>query len=262
MSFSPLLALHISGGALGLLSGGVAVFLRKGSRRHGVAGNVFVVSMLTMAASAVYMASMKSQMGNLMGGTLTLYLVTTAWLTARRREGKPGILDWCALLVVLALGTALITLGLKVAHGQSVGKDGAPAPMYFIFGGLAVLCALGDVRMLLRGGISGTQRLVRHLWRMCFALFAASGSIFIARPHLFPVFFRRTGLLFILGFLPVLLMIFWMFRVRFTKRYKSKPVPRQGDVPLPRPGNRVLAAAEANLIPPPIRQEHLQAAGQ
>ena len=43
--------------------------------------------------------------------------------------------------------------------------------MYFFLGSIALLAAVGDVRMLVRGGISGTQRLMRHFWRMCFALF-------------------------------------------------------------------------------------------
>ena len=75
---SAILDIHIASGALGMLSGFVAVFLRKGSRRHGLAGNVFVVSMMSLSLTGVYMALMKSQPGNVIGGTLTLYLVTTA----------------------------------------------------------------------------------------------------------------------------------------------------------------------------------------
>jgi hypothetical protein len=103
--------------------------------------------------------------------------------------------------------------------------------MYFFLGSIALLAAVGDVRMLVRGGIFGTQRLVRHLWRMCFALFIASASIFIARPHLFPALFRKTGLLFLLGVGPLILMVFWLVRVRFANTYQRKPapVPVRGD---------------------------------
>jgi hypothetical protein len=71
----PLLALHIAAGTLGMLSGFVAIFFRKGSRRHGIAGNVFVISMLILSASGVYLALVKSQLGNVSGGILTFYLV-------------------------------------------------------------------------------------------------------------------------------------------------------------------------------------------
>jgi hypothetical protein len=72
MSFSPLLALHISAGIVGILSGAAAMSFRKGSPRHALAGKVFVISMLTMAATAVYLAVTKHQTGNVLGGAFTL----------------------------------------------------------------------------------------------------------------------------------------------------------------------------------------------
>ena len=105
MRSSPILLLPICFGGIGLLSGAVAMSFRKGSRGQGIAGNVFFVSMLSMSAAGTYMAFMKSQMNNVFGGVLTFYLVATAWATARRRDGKTGILDWVALLLALALGT-------------------------------------------------------------------------------------------------------------------------------------------------------------
>jgi uncharacterized membrane protein len=50
---SPILFLHIIAGTLGMLSGFVSVFLRKGPRQHGLAGNLFVISMLCLSASGV-----------------------------------------------------------------------------------------------------------------------------------------------------------------------------------------------------------------
>jgi hypothetical protein len=210
---------------VGFLSGGVAAFLRKGSRRHGIAGNAFVVSMLTLAATGLYMAFMKSQPGNILGGALTFYLVTTAWMTARRRDGQPGIVDWVALLAGTGAAAVGLTYGLAAATSQTGLKQGVPAAEYFFLGSVALLAAGGDVRMLVRGGVSGVQRLARHLWRMCFAWFVAAGSIFLARQHLFPVFFRKTGLLFFLSFLPLIVMIFWLIRVRITKADRKNALP-------------------------------------
>jgi hypothetical protein len=220
---SPILLLHILAGTLGMLSGFVAVFLRKGSRRHGIAGKVFVIAMLSLSASGVYLAIMKSQPGNILGGTLTFYLVGTAWMTARRTDNaEPGIFDWGALLVVLAVAASQITFGLEAAFSQTGLKYDYPPWPYFFMGSVALLAVIGDVRMLVRNGISGAQRIARHLWRMCFALFIAASSIFLARQHIFPAILQRTGVLYFLSFLPLLLMIFWMLRVRFTNAFKSK----------------------------------------
>ena len=217
---SALLPLHIIAGTLGMLSGFVAVFLRKGSRRHALAGNVFVVTMLTLSSSGAILAIAKRQPGNILGGALTLYLVATAWLTARRTNVKTSIFDWGALLFVLALTAIEVTLGLEAAVSLSGLKYDYPPGPYFFLGAIALLATIGDIRMLVRGGISGAQRLARHLWRMCFALFIAAASIFLARQRVFPVILQRTGVLVFLSFLPILLLIFWLFRVRFANAYK------------------------------------------
>lgn len=220
---TPLLLLHITAGTLGVLSGFVAVFLRKGSRWHGLVGNVFVISMLGLSASGVYLALMKSQPGNVLGGALTFYLVATAWIAARRRDGKPGLVDVGALLVASAVGAVNVTYGLEAVISQTGLKYDYPPGPYFFLGSVALIAAAGDIRLLVRGGISGTQRIARHLWRMCFALFIASSSIFLARQHLFPALLRKTGALFLLSFLPLMLMIFWLIRVSLSNRRARRP---------------------------------------
>jgi uncharacterized membrane protein len=217
---SPLLLFHIIAGTLGMLSGFVAVFLRKGSRRHGLAGNVFVIAMLCLSASGLVLAIMKSQPGNVLGGALTFYLVATAWMTARRKDEVPGIFDGGALLVVLLVAAVNLIWGVEAAISPTGLKHEYPAGPYFFLGSVALLALVGDIRMLVRSGISGTQRIARHLWRMCFALFIAASSIFLARQQMFPAFFRKTGALFLLSFLPLILMIFWLFCVKFTTAYK------------------------------------------
>ena len=221
MQVSPPLLLHISAGTVGLLSGTVSMSFRKGSRGHRAAGNVFFVSMLCVAAMGTYMAIVKAQPTNVGGGLLTFYLVTTAWVTARRRQPGTGVFDWIALPFPLTVGTGMWTYGFEAANSPTGSIAGVPAPMYFLLGTVAFIAAAGDIRMIVRGGISGTQRLARHLWRMCFGLFIASASIFIARPRLFPAILSSTNVLLILGILPLILMIFWLYRVRFTNASRA-----------------------------------------
>jgi len=221
MPFSPILAFHICTGVLGFLSGAAAVSFRKGSRRHGLAGDVFVASMLSLAASGVYLAWVMHQPGNILGGTLTFYLVATAWTAARRANARNGIFDWCALIVALAVTTVNATFGVEAVTSQTGIKYGYSAGPYFFLGSVALLAALGDARLLARAGIAGRPRIARHLWRMCFAWFIAASSIFLARQHLFPAFLRKTGGLLFLSVLPLLLMIFWLLRIRAAKRFES-----------------------------------------
>jgi hypothetical protein len=224
MPYSPLLLFHIGGGIVGLLSGAVAMNFRKGSRPHRIAGNVFFVSMLGMSAAGAFMAFTRSEPSNIFGGLLTFYLVATSWVTARRRDRETNAFDLVALLAASTLGAFILTFGIEAAISPSGEKEGLPAGIYFFLAAVALISAAGDVRMLVRGGISGTPRLVRHLWRMCFAWFVASGSLFLARPKLFPAPMRTTHTLVLLGILPLLLMIFWLVRVRFAPGLRKHPV--------------------------------------
>jgi len=221
---TPVLILHICGGLAGLLSGAVAMSFRKGSGKHALAGKVFVVSMLTMAAAGVFLAVLKLEPGNILGGMFTLYLVSTAWMTAQHREQaiKLTAFDWTALLVVLAIVSTELIFGIEAATSPTHLKYDYPAGPYFFIGSVAFLALVGDIRVFLRRRISGTQRIRRHLWRMCFALFIASTSLFLARQRLFPAIMRKTGALILLSFLPLILMVFWLLRARFAKSFGEK----------------------------------------
>lgn len=235
MSYSPILAVHVCAGSLGLVSGTAAMCFRKGSPRHVLAGKIFVASMLTMAVGAVYLAIVRHQPNNIGGGILTFYLIGTAWLAAKRRDGETSPLDWIALLIPLVLGILTGMNGLRVVRSGASSQDGVPVGMMFFMGSVMLVAAAGDLRMLLRGGLAGTKRIARHLWRMCFGLFIAAGSFFMGpsnRPlrllsevgfgqHLPRALFSMT-LYLILTILPLLLLIFWLVRVRFTSAHKRK----------------------------------------
>jgi hypothetical protein len=213
----PILIIHICGGVVGVLSGFAAMSFRKGSRWHGVAGNVFFIAMLAMGSTAAYL-------GNVVGGLLACYLVATAWLTARRRKGETSIFDWAAFLFALAVGVLIMTHVVRLATGAVAPKPGVPVGMIFFLGSVALLAAAGDLRMLVRGGVFGRQRIVRHLWRMCFSFFIATGSFFLGQQQVFPKAWRGAAVWFVPALLPLAAMIFWLIRVRFTNAFRAKSV--------------------------------------
>ena len=232
---SPILAVHITGGTFGLVSGAAALSFRKGSRGHVLAGKVFVASMLTMATGATYLAIQKHEAANIGGGIVTFYMILTAWLTARRADGTTSKIDWVAMLIPLAFGLLMWVSGVEKLRSPGPSKDGVPVGMNFFLGSVMLLAAAGDIRMLFRGGLEGTRRIARHLWRMCFGLFIATGSFFLGpanrplrflrsvglRQHFFKAVLRQEVLIF-LAVLPLLLLIFWLVRVRFTTAIQNR----------------------------------------
>jgi hypothetical protein len=238
MPYSPTLLIHIFGGSVGLLSGTAALCFRKGSPHHALAGKIFVASMLLMAVFATDLAIVKHQTNNIGGGILTFYLIVTAWLTARRRDGKTNRFDWVLFLIPLVLGILTWLNGIAVVRSGATEQDGVPVGMNFFMGSIMLLAAAGDVRMLMAGRIVGVKRIARHLWRMCFGLFIASGSFFMGpsnRPlrlfsavglgqHL-PAAIFNMNVYLILTVAPLILLVYWLVRVRFTGWFKRNPLP-------------------------------------
>lgn len=219
MEYTQLIPLHIAAGAVGLLSGAAAAIFKKGSRRHRLAGNVFFVSMLAMSASGAIVAWFKPAMASVVAGLLTFYLVATGWATIKRRAG--GSFDWLALAFAVSVAALGLSSGLEALGSENGAKDGFPAAIYFVFGGIAALAALLDVKVIGRRGIAGAQRIVRHLWRMLFGLLMATSSFFLGQAQLFPEPIRKTGVLVLPVVLVILVLVFWLVRVLFTQWHQN-----------------------------------------
>src|ERR1043165_10028209 len=98
-TYPPLLIVHIVGGLASIVAGFIALFARKGSPLHRRAGDIFVVAMLFMGLAGAYVAFTKSDPANQLAGVPTAYLVTSAWLTVKRRPNETGLFDVALLCI-------------------------------------------------------------------------------------------------------------------------------------------------------------------
>jgi hypothetical protein len=215
---------HIAGGAIGLVSGTVAVCARKGGNLHRKAGTVFVTSMVVMAIFAIYLGFVvPDQITNVFIGTFALYLVATAWMTVRRKDGAQGFFEKFALFVALCLCAPFAILTFQLAVGlpplfrSAVPFKGPVLVAIYAFTTVLVLAVIGDARVAFTGGLSGVPRISRHLWRMCLGLTLAAGSGFTnGFARLLPGPYHVPTSFFLPQFVPLGLMLFWMIRVRST----------------------------------------------
>jgi hypothetical protein len=67
--------------------------------------------------------------------------------------------------------------------------------------------------MIRAGGLQGTPRLKRHLWRMCTALFIAAGSFFRGPVRRIPEPLRIPALRLI-PLVVLVTMVYWLWRLR------------------------------------------------
>jgi uncharacterized membrane protein len=217
-----LLPVHIIAGSIAIVAGFISVFALKGAKLHRKSGMIFVYSMLVLSITGAVIATLKHQTPNIIGGSLAFYMVTTAVLTVRPRDRGARWIDAVAFLIGAAVGGFAMKTGLDAVNTPTGTLNGVPAGMMFFFGAVAWLAAVGDLRVLLVGHLQGAQRIARHLWRMCFSLFIASGSFFFGQAKVIPKPIRILPLLAIPALLPLVLLLYWLARVLFTKWYRRR----------------------------------------
>jgi peptidoglycan/LPS O-acetylase OafA/YrhL len=158
------------------------------------------------------MTALKPERVSVIAVLLTFYLVVTALLTFRRRAQG---FNWIgAGAMIFALIVSLLSIAVAI---QGLNSNDGLTPIAFIFGMVALLAALGDARLLLTPNIQWTQRIARHLWRMCFALWIAAASFFLGQSDEFPEALRIMPLLGTPVLLVLLLMFYWLIRVLFRQ---------------------------------------------
>ena len=212
-----IISMHIAGGLVALVSGAVAVASRKGGAMHASAGTWFFAAMLVLGVTASILEPFRSPPGSPVGGIMVCYFVATSWAAARRRDGTTGKFEIIACAA--ALGMAVLS-----AWGGFTGAATTPAGRgpVFALGGICLLAGLLDLNAILRAKLTAAQRISRHLWRMCFAFFIATGSFFLGQQDVLPEPVRGTPILFVLAFSPFAVMLFWLVRLRLESAFAAR----------------------------------------
>jgi hypothetical protein len=166
-------ALHVGGGWLAFGAAPIALLVRKGSRRHILAGRCFVLALTGGITAGLLLATIDGAVGLFFFGLLTLFLLGTGYLAPRIGRGSRSCYRWDrALTVVGTIGSlGLIRSGLT---GETSLWEGLS------FGGLGLAIAVAHARW--RGPRDPTRWQVEHLtsllaaytigWSFILALYA------------------------------------------------------------------------------------------
>lgn len=135
--------------------------------------------------------------------------------------GLAAIVTGTVALMILAFtfAVALLCAGVMEWLDPTVPVVGRPRVVPPVIGGaVMLLAAIGDLRAIRVGGLRGSRRVARHLWRMCFGLFVATGSFFLGQMKFIPEPVRVVPLLLVLALAPLPFLVYWMWRVRVRGR--------------------------------------------
>jgi uncharacterized membrane protein len=215
-----ILPIHILAGGLALLSGYVALYSAKGANAHRKSGTLFVYAMVVMSLSGAFIAAIHTNAISVVAGLMTFYMVATGMRTVRPSGEKVDRIDRAATLFAL-----IVAAGCFVVGAQAAGRGRPEAYPLFIFGIVGALAVRGDVLLMRAGGIEGPRRISRHLWRMCFGMWVAAASFFWGPQNRVPELIRIPVLQAVAVLLPIVVMVYWMRRLR--KKRRAAPVAHE-----------------------------------
>jgi hypothetical protein len=219
-----LIPLHVLGGAIAILSGLAALFAWKGGPLHRRSGTVFVYAMLVLSLSGVIIAvGREGAAVNILAGLVTAYLVVTAVLTVRPPSERSRQVERVAMVAAFGLSAGSVMSAIITANS---GEVGFVFPV-LMFGLVALFGGAGDRRMLRAGGLRGSERLRRHLWRMCTGLFVAAASFFLGPVRRIPEPLRLAPFRLI-PLLVLVTMAYWLWRYRHKRT--SRPAGAAGAI--------------------------------
>jgi len=155
---------HTPAGVVAIVAAIGALVYAKGSENHRRSGRVFMLAMLIMLAAGCASAVLKKSINDVFLSMIVGYAILTAWLSVTQlNPGRVRALNYLALGWITIIGFSAALIGPV----WGAGDENKPFVIWPI---LAVLFAAGDLINLIIGGYSGVVRILRHIWRIGFAL--------------------------------------------------------------------------------------------
>jgi len=199
--------IHLPAGTVAVLAAFAAFYYPKGSSKHKKAGQVFTIAMLIMLISGGIAGALKGSVEDMFLAALVSYTVITAWLTVRRHQPVIGMLEYLALVYIVIFGLAALAINPE--------WDKVREPGVFTFDAImALIFAVGDIRIILLKGMKRTYQLARHIWRISFSLVWAAlafGDKIIKM--LDSTIDQMPYVVAVPALLVLCIMFYWLFRV-------------------------------------------------
>ena len=177
-----LLAVHIIGGSIALLSAAIALATKKGGSQHKFFGKLYVGGMLGVFLSALPLAVLKTNVFLFLIGIFSFYLVFSGFRFARNRTGQPKIWDWIAVSLMLLSG-----IGMWVLSYSFYSAENGQWVTLLIFGAIATILGTTDAVTWSKQEATGKKRIARQLTNMMAGTIATVTAVLVVNVATNPV---------------------------------------------------------------------------
>lgn len=181
-----LLYMHIFAGFSSLVAALIAAFNKIFDLTHSwhvYSGRVFFAGMIIIFLTAVPIALMTGDFFLLLVAIFSVYLALSGWSYARNRQGTPAFLDW---LRSFGMAAASVVMALYGA-GLLISGDTNGVTM-LVFSSIGGSLSISDLKIQYAGGVTGKERVIRHLTMMLAGLIATVTAFLVVNFTFDPVF--------------------------------------------------------------------------
>lgn len=212
-----LLYLHIAAGFSALVAAFVATLtktLNLAHKWHIYSGRIFFGGMATIFLTAVLLSIITGNMFLLLIAIFSFYLAFSGWSYAKNRRGTPQRMDWVRSFGMLFASIVMASYGAYLL----LSNDSNGITM-LVFSGIGAALSISDLKTLYAGGVTGKERIVRHLTMML------AGSIATITAFIVVNFTFKPA--FVLWLAPTLVItpviVVWNIRIRRGTTPKGMP---------------------------------------
>lgn len=180
--FKILLALHIAGGGLGLITGLIVLFMKKGGRIHRNLGNIYFYGMLVSAVVSLVMAYLHPNWFLFIVGIFTSYMLLTgkAYLN-KKSTADVRLWDWVLSIVMAIFGSGFMIIGaMNLFKGVSFGL------VLLVFGFISISFVLQDWKNFRGKSPVRNYWLTTHLQRMMGSYIASATAFLVVNNKVLP----------------------------------------------------------------------------
>ena len=207
--YSLFLALHIFFGSIGLFSGSLNLFLKKGGKRHRRVGRIFVFSMIATSIFALILSILKFNFFLLIIGIFTIYLVGTGqrylFLKKLNQDEKPKLIDWILTGGMGVVGIVFMGWGIFLLFNE---KSMGWAPL--LFGLIGLLSVRKDIENYSGKSKKRQYWLRAHIARIVGAYIASMTAFLVVNQSFFPNFIPEVIYWILPTFVLTPLIVYWI----------------------------------------------------
>lgn len=178
------LFIHATAGGLALISGLLAIYFKKGKKKHIISGRIYFWSMLVVIVSGLLVGWYRNNLFLQAIAVFSFYLAFTGKRLLRyKSKVNPQFIDWLANAVAIGVAIAMLYFSIRI---MLMAGFAGPAPMLLVFGSILLAMSSSDLIKMISKKWVRNAWLFDHIGRMSGSFIATVTAFLVVNIQLDP----------------------------------------------------------------------------